>query len=163
MQQWATTNHFNSIAQTCRAVQKFTIWLFISTLYQYINSPHLSITSSSWDYISLNTSFLQRGQFQLHGSLPTLSLRRKHSRRRNTRLHVPTEELTITSKVHVSLIIASRSGKLKLCQSSARIPELEMFMHLGEKGICIIQNWYIVQGKVTVKTEWNTLRWSLPF
>ena len=109
--------------------------LFISTLI-----AHHEIT---W---SLNTSVLQRGQFQLHGSLPTLSLTRKHSRRQNPRLDVHTEELMITSKVHISLIIASHSVKLKLCQPS---------LCLWGKGICIIQNWHVVQGEVIIKAEWN--------
>lgn len=59
----------------------------------------------------------------------------------------------ITSKVHISLITASCSVKLKLCQSSAGISELERFMYYAGKGTCIIQNGYVVQGKVTIKME----------
>lgn len=57
----------------------------------------------------------------------------------------------ITSKVHVSLIIASCSVKLKLCQSAARIPEFERFMNYGGRGICIIQNDVLYKGVLPSK------------
>lgn len=78
-------NYSNSTTWRCRVVQNI-VWLFhFVPVYKLFISSLIAHHEITW---SLNTSVLQTGQFQLHGSLPTLSLTRKHSRRQNPRLDV---------------------------------------------------------------------------
>lgn len=97
----------------------------------------------------LTHQFFKGGNFNYAEVSQRCHLRKKHRRWENPRLDVPMEKLMITSKVHVSLIIAS----LSVVKALSAISELGRSLYLLGEGICIIQNWHVVQGKVTIKAE----------